>query len=65
MNKAELANEIARNAFLQDQIPFLAIADIVEKVMNAHSPVDVGDLVQIAEVDRWARHQAQKFIEGI
>ncbi len=56
------ANEIARNAFLQDQISFLAIAEIVEKVMNNHNPVNVQSIAQIGEIDVWARSCARKII---
>jgi 1-deoxy-D-xylulose-5-phosphate reductoisomerase len=59
------ANEMARNAFLQDHISFLDIAETVEKVMNAHIPTDVQDIAQIGEIDAWARMHAQKIMSPV
>ncbi|HEX3016018.1 MAG TPA: 1-deoxy-D-xylulose-5-phosphate reductoisomerase, partial [Desulfobacteria bacterium] len=45
------ANEVAVNLFLQNKIGFLAIADLVEKVMSRHRVVDNPDLDQILTAD--------------
>ncbi len=56
------ANEIAVAAFLNDQISFVAIPNIIEKVMQQHSVNIYPSLEDIIEVDRWAREAAKKLI---
>src|SRR5882762_3685085 len=53
------ANEIAVAAFLDRQVRFSEIWQIVEKVMNRHTPVAHPDLDAILGADQWARTQAQ------
>ncbi len=52
------ANEIAVAAFLNNEIGFTGIADIIEKVMLAHKVNICPCLDDIIEVDGWARSQA-------
>ncbi|HEX3015267.1 MAG TPA: 1-deoxy-D-xylulose-5-phosphate reductoisomerase, partial [Desulfobacteria bacterium] len=56
------ANEVAVNLFLQDKIGFLAIADLVEKVISRHRVVDNPDLDQILTADSWAREESWRLI---
>lgn len=52
------ANEIAVAAFLNKQISFVAIPNIIENVMQQHSVNIYPSLEDIIEVDRWARAAA-------
>ena len=53
------ANETARARFLSGEIGFTGIWHIVEKTLEAHEPLDDGDLAQILEADRRAREYAR------
>jgi len=53
------ANEESANAFLNESINFLQIADINEQVMQSHTPVEP-TLENILEIDRWARETARQ-----
>ncbi len=52
------ANEVAVSLFLQKKIGFLEIAEILERVMQAHNVVPEPELFDIIEADRWAREEA-------
>ncbi|MBW1763836.1 MAG: 1-deoxy-D-xylulose-5-phosphate reductoisomerase [Deltaproteobacteria bacterium] len=54
------ANEIAVEAFLNEEIGFLQIPVLIERVMQAHDPVPVEDIEAVMEADRWARETAKK-----
>jgi len=56
------ANEVAGEAFLAGEIPFLEIMKVVEAVMDGHRRVDDPDLGSILEADRWARERARTVI---
>jgi 1-deoxy-D-xylulose-5-phosphate reductoisomerase len=56
------ANEIAVAAFLENRISFIAIPEIIEKVMQQHSVNICPSLYDIIEIDKWARAMAQKLI---
>ena len=53
------ANEISVALFLSGQIAFSDIAEVNERVLEAHEPQPVTDLESVLEVDRWARGQAK------
>ncbi|MBM7590589.1 1-deoxy-D-xylulose-5-phosphate reductoisomerase [Brevibacillus fulvus] len=55
------ANEIAVSRFLQGEITFLQIEQIVEQVCQLHESVAQPSLEEILECDQWARTQAAKF----
>lgn len=59
------ANEIAVTAFLDRQVRFPDIWQIVEEVMNQHNPVAHAYLDAILEADQWARAQARKCVEAL
>jgi 1-deoxy-D-xylulose-5-phosphate reductoisomerase len=49
------ANEVAVARFLQGEIAFLHIEEIIERVLESHTQVDNPSLEAIAEQDQWAR----------
>jgi 1-deoxy-D-xylulose-5-phosphate reductoisomerase len=53
------ANEVAVAGFLDRQVRFPEIWQIVEEVMNGHASVAHPDLDAILQADRWARKEAQ------
>jgi 1-deoxy-D-xylulose-5-phosphate reductoisomerase len=53
------ANEIAVAGFLDRQVRFPDIWQLVEEVMNRHTPVAHPDLDAILQADQWARKEAQ------
>ena len=54
------ANEIAVYAFLDKKIEFTKIPEIIEKTLDAHSPIELRTLEDVLESDRWAREYANK-----
>ena len=52
------ANEVAVQAFCDQQLSFLGIPQLVSKVMEDHQVVDQPDLGQILHADQWARAHA-------
>jgi 1-deoxy-D-xylulose-5-phosphate reductoisomerase len=56
------ANEEAANAFLVGKCGFLEIADVVEKVIARHTPVEP-TLDNLLAVDKWARETAREFMK--
>lgn len=57
------SNEVAVNAFLKDQIPFLAIEDIVTTLMKKHTNVVHPSYEQIREIDLKTRENANEMIK--
>jgi 1-deoxy-D-xylulose-5-phosphate reductoisomerase len=49
------ANEVAVARFLDGQIAFMAIPQIIEATMDAHVPARVRTLQEVRSVDDWAR----------
>lgn len=49
------ANEVAVSRFLQGEIRFLQIEDIIEQVLERHELVSSPDLEEIIHADGWAR----------
>jgi 1-deoxy-D-xylulose-5-phosphate reductoisomerase len=54
------ANEIAVEAFLDGNLGFMAIPQLVEQVMNAHVSERVSSLQVVRRADTWAREQARE-----
>ncbi|MBO7746619.1 1-deoxy-D-xylulose-5-phosphate reductoisomerase [Paenibacillus sp. MWE-103] len=52
------ANETAVARFLNGEITFLQIEDVIASVLDRHEIVEVPDVTAIAEVDAWARRTA-------
>src|SRR5436309_1358091 len=58
------ANEIAVAAFLDRQVRFPRIWQIVDQVMDQHTSVAHPDLDEILRADQWARAEAVKMLQG-
>lgn len=59
------ANEIAVQAFLDEEIRFTDIPEIIGHVMSSHRVLDSPDLSEIMLSDSWAREFAMKKIDEI
>ena len=59
------ANEVAVTGFLNRQVRFPDIWEIVEEVMNRHTPVAHPDLDAILQADQWARKEAQGVCKSV
>ena len=57
------ANEEAVYAFLNDEIPFLMIEFIIEKMMTTHKSINNPTVEDIVRVDRLTRIETHKMIE--
>ena len=57
------SNEVAVNAFLKDQIPFLAIEEIVTTLMKKHQNIVHPSYEQIAKIDAETRQKASEMIK--
>src|SRR5256885_4732105 len=58
------ANEMAVAGFLDRQVRFPEIWEIVEQVLNRHTPIANPDLNAILRADQWARAQAQGYVQS-
>ncbi|MDP8260516.1 MAG: 1-deoxy-D-xylulose-5-phosphate reductoisomerase [Candidatus Gygaella obscura] len=56
------ANEVVVNAFLKDKIPFLAIPEIIERVMIKHKVINNPDLDSLYDIDNWTRVKTQELL---
>lgn len=54
------ANEVAVQAFVDGEIGFTDIWDVVGKTMHSHSVVQGGGLAEILDADAWARENAME-----
>jgi 1-deoxy-D-xylulose-5-phosphate reductoisomerase len=59
------ANEVAVGAFLDRQLRFPQIWQVVEQVMDRHTSVAHPDLNAILEADQWARAEAAKTLKTL
>ncbi|MBO0694554.1 MAG: 1-deoxy-D-xylulose-5-phosphate reductoisomerase [Verrucomicrobia bacterium] len=59
------ANEVAVAGFLDRQVPFPNIWQIVEEVMNRHASVAHPNLDAILQADQWARNEAQAYVKSV
>jgi 1-deoxy-D-xylulose-5-phosphate reductoisomerase len=59
------ANEVAVAGFLDHQLRFPDIWQIVQEVMNRHTSVAHPDLDAILQADQWARKEAQGHVKSI
>jgi 1-deoxy-D-xylulose-5-phosphate reductoisomerase len=57
-------NEVAVAAFLAGHIGFLAIAEVIERTMDATRDGNVSSLADVRRVDLWAREFAQALVRG-
>ncbi len=56
------ANEVAVQAFVDGQLGFTGIWDIVDKTMQAHAVKSGGELSELLEADAWAREEATSLL---
>lgn len=56
------ANEVAVAAFLDGCIPFGRISEIIERVLDRHTPGPAAELAAIQAADRWARERARELV---
>jgi 1-deoxy-D-xylulose-5-phosphate reductoisomerase len=56
------ANEVAVHSFLNGEIPFPAIATVIETILSEHHPNKVVDLESVLDADRQAREAAERAI---
>jgi len=56
------ANEVAVESFLQKQIGFLDISNIVEHTLSAHAGIEPLSIDTLKEADRWARAEAGRAV---
>ena len=59
------ANEVCVSAFLDNKIGFVAIPEIIGKVMKLHHKVNAPSLNEILDADSWARIEAAILIAKI
>ena len=59
------ANEVAVAAFLNNDLPYLKIADVVEHCLSTLPPVAADSLEAILEADALARQTANQFIRAL
>jgi 1-deoxy-D-xylulose-5-phosphate reductoisomerase len=59
------ANEVAVGAFLDRQLRFPQIWQVVEQIMDRHTSVAHPDLNAILEADQWARAEAAKTLKTL
>ena len=57
------ANEVAVRAFLNDEIPFLMIEEIIDKCMNTYKNENVDNYDRLVEIDAKTRQIARKMIK--
>jgi 1-deoxy-D-xylulose-5-phosphate reductoisomerase len=58
------ANEEAVAAFLAGEIPFGRISEIIERVLDDHTPAPASALAVVREADRWARERARDYVRA-
>jgi len=58
------ANEVAVEAFLTNQLSFLGISQVIEKVMCQHRSEQLTTVEQALRADLWGRRKAQELISG-
>ncbi len=58
------ANEVCVEAFLRGRLPFEAVVDTVEQVVTEHDLRERPTLVEVLEVENWARSRASELTVG-
>jgi len=57
------ANEVCVGAFLEGRLDFMSIPRIIRKVMDSHKKINKPSLMDILELDRWAKSKAYAFMK--
>ena len=58
------ANEVAVEAFLNKEISFIQIPQLIHEVMESHIYINSPILDQILEADKWAREVSREKVDG-
>ncbi len=58
------ANEVAVEAFLQNKLDFLGIAQLIEKVMSRHTREELQSIDKVLHADLWGRQEARELMHG-
>ncbi len=58
------ANEVAVEAFLNEEISFLAISDVIRCALDRHEPTSLKDIAEVLHSDRWGREEARRIINS-
>ncbi len=58
------ANEVAVEAFLNNGIPYREIPQIIESVLDAHTPGEASSLETVLKADAWAREEAAAYCQS-
>jgi 1-deoxy-D-xylulose-5-phosphate reductoisomerase len=56
------ANEVAVDAFLRGAIRFGEVAELIEEVCQAHTPVPISAVEEVRAADAWARARATELL---
>lgn len=56
------ADEVLVDAFLKDKIMFYDIYNIMSNIIERHSPIEIMNIGDITEVDRWAKKETEDLI---
>lgn len=59
------SNEEAVDAFLNDNLKFVHIPKVVEKILSKHKKISNPNLNKILEVDKWARSKTKEYINQL
>jgi 1-deoxy-D-xylulose-5-phosphate reductoisomerase len=59
------ANEVAVQAFLEGRIPFTAIAEVIERALEAHDPAPIHHFNVLYGADAEARERALELVHGV
>lgn len=58
------ANEVAVMAFLEGKLPLTRITEVVEAVLEEHTPPSAVSVVTLERADGWARRRAAEIVEA-
>lgn len=59
------ANEIAVASFLENEISFIQIPEIIERTMDAHNAYSIDTIESVIAADSWAREKAREEIKNL
>ena len=59
------ANEVTVQAFLNQQVSFTQLPEVIAEIMNQHEVVTHPELSEILNADEWARRNASEKIAGL
>jgi 1-deoxy-D-xylulose-5-phosphate reductoisomerase len=59
------ANEVAVQAFLEGEMPFTGIPEVIERTLEAHEPTPIHHFNVLYGADAEAREIAREFVQGV